>query len=68
MHTSVLHFLSPFLKSAIGDMENSGKRDIQAPLGFSGSSIGKESAYNAGDHGLIPGPGRSAGEGIGYPL
>ena len=32
------------------------------------SSVGKESAYNAGDSGLIPGSGRSAGEGIGYPL
>ena len=37
-------------------------------LGFSGSSAGKESACNAGDPGLIPGSGRSPGEGIGYPL
>ena len=29
---------------------------------------GKESACNAGDPGLTPGSGRSAGEGIGYPL
>ena len=29
---------------------------------------GKESAYNAGDAGLIPGLGRSLGEGIGNPL
>ena len=28
----------------------------------------KESACNAGDPGLIPGSGRSAREGIGYPL
>ena len=28
----------------------------------------KESTFNAGDPGLIPGTGRSAGEGIGYPL
>ena len=28
----------------------------------------KESACNAGDLGLIPGLGRSPGEGIGYPL
>ena len=33
-----------------------------------GSSAGKESVCNAGDLGLMPGPGRSAGEGIGYPL
>ena len=32
------------------------------------SSVGKESAYNSGDPGLIPGSGRSTGEGIGYPL
>ena len=32
-----------------------------------GSSWGKESAYNAGDPGSIPGSGRSAGKGIGYP-
>ena len=30
--------------------------------------VGEESACNAGDHGLIPGLGRSAGERIGYPL
>ena len=35
---------------------------------FPGSSVGKESTYNAGNPGLIPGLGRSAGEGIGYPL
>ena len=32
------------------------------------SSNGKESACNAGDPGSIPGSGRSAGEGKGYPL
>ena len=37
-------------------------------LGFPGSSAGRESACNAGDPRLIPGSGRSAGEGIGYPL
>ena len=31
-------------------------------------SVGKESACSAGDPGSIPGSGRSAGEGIGYPL
>ena len=31
-------------------------------------SAGKESTCNAGDPGLIPGSGRSAGEGKGYPL
>ena len=33
-----------------------------------GSSAGKESACSAGVPGLIPGLGRSAGEGIGYTL
>ena len=37
-------------------------------LGFPDSSVGKESACNAGDPSSIPGAGRSAGEGIGYPL
>ena len=32
------------------------------------SSVGKESACNAGDLDLIPGLGRSPGEGKGYPL
>ena len=36
--------------------------------GFSDSSVGKESACNAGDPGSIPGLGRSTGEGISYPL
>ena len=31
-------------------------------------SAGKESACNVGDLGLIPGLGRSPGEGKGYPL
>ena len=33
-----------------------------------GRLAGKESACNAGDPGLIPGAGRSVGEGIGYPF
>ena len=37
-------------------------------LCFPGGSARKESACNAGDLGLIPGLGRSPGEGSGYPL
>ena len=37
-------------------------------MGFPGSSVGKESTCNAGDPGSIPGSGRSAGGGKGYPL
>ena len=36
--------------------------------GFLDSSVGKESACNARDPGLIPESGRSLGKGIGYPL
>ena len=41
---------------------------LTSPGGFPGSSAGEESACNAGDPGWIPESGRSAGEGIGYPL
>ena len=37
-------------------------------LDFPGGSGGKESACNAGHLGLIPGLGRSSGEGNGNPL
>jgi len=36
--------------------------------GFPSGSDGKESACNVGDLGLIPGSGRSPGEGNGYPF
>ena len=47
-----------------------GQPDLQTSHkgGFFHSAVGKESACNAGDWGLIPGSGRSPGEGIGYPL
>ena len=38
------------------------------PLDFSGGSDGKASAYNVEDPGLIPGLGRSPGEGNDNPL
>ena len=41
---------------------------IHLTVGFSDSSVGKESACSAGDLGSIPGSGRSSGEGIGYLL
>ena len=37
-------------------------------MGFPGGSAGKESACNVGELGLIPGLGRSPGEGKCYPL
>ena len=51
--------------------EQSGKGPVSYKLalamGFPGGSVGKESAHNVGDPGLIPGLGRSPGEGNGYP-
>ena len=41
---------------------------IYAHIGFPRGSAGKESACNAGDLGLIPGLGRSPGEGNGCPF
>ena len=41
---------------------------LSLSLGFPDSSVGKEFACNAGDPDLIPGLGRSPGEGIGYLL
>ena len=38
------------------------------PQGFPGGSDGKESVCNGGDQVLIPGSGRSPGEGNGNPL
>ena len=37
-------------------------------MGFPGSSVSKESACSTGDPGLIPGLGRSTGEGNGKSL
>ena len=42
--------------------------NIISTCSFPDSSVGKESACNAGDHSSIPGLGGSAEEGIGYPL
>ena len=42
--------------------------DIGILKGFLSDSAGKGSACSAGDLGLIPGLGRSPGEGNGYPL
>ena len=36
---------------------------LNKPVGFPSGSVGKESAWNAGDPDLIPGMGRSPGEG-----
>ena len=41
---------------------------LYVTVGFPGSSAGKESTFNEGDPSLIPGSGRSPGEGIAYLL
>ena len=49
--------------------EQSQRGKITLPIGgFPGSLAGKEPTCNAGDPVSIPGLGRSAGEGIGYPF
>ena len=44
------------------------KRAFPVAIGFLGGSEVKASASNTGDPGLIPGSGRSPGEGNGNPL
>ena len=43
-------------------------REYATVWGFPYSSAGEEPSCSAGDPSLIPGMGRSPGEGIGYPL
>ena len=57
-----------FRSSIVAWFRNLNLVSIKTIMGFPGSSAGKESTCNAGDPGWIPGSGRSAGEGIGYPL
>ena len=57
--------LGPSLSSSFQSLETS---LLMLKWGFPHSSVGKESACNAGDPGSIPGLGRSTGDGIGYPL
>ena len=56
---SLFHFLRPDLKT---------RGAYIMAMGFPGGSAGKESTCNVGGLGLIPGLGRSPGEGNGYPL
>ena len=57
------------LSRKCGDFLSKGIRTwLSGFEGFPDSSAGNESTCIAGDPGSIPGSGRSAGEGIGYPL
>ena len=58
-----------FHTSTAGDMGLiPGWRTNLITWSFPDSSVGKESTCNPGDLSWIPGLGRSAGEGIGYPI
>ena len=63
---SVSEGLSMMLWQAQGSFEK--LQVFIGNLGFPYSSVGKESACNAGDLGLIPGLGKSPGEGNVNPL
>ena len=52
----------------ISDVEHLFMCLLAISKGFPHSSVGKESACNAGDPGSIPGSGRSIGKGIGDPF
>ena len=56
------------MKSLVVDSQCFPTMFLSMCLGFPDSSVGKESACNAGDPGSVPQSGRSTGEGIGYPL
>ena len=47
--------------------EKDPRKQISNFRAFPGGSVGKQSAWNAGNLGLIPGSGRSSGEGNGQP-
>ena len=63
---ALLQVITQYLNQAF--LENSSPLAPAIPCCLPGSSAGKKSTCNAGDPGSIPGLGRSAREGIGYPL
>ena len=64
-HSSILAWRIPWTVVHGVAKSWTGQSNLQ---GFPESSVGKESACNAGDPSLFPGLGRSAGEGIDYLL
>ena len=76
IYTSQKERIKSFYKSEEGIVKKriicmvsgNGKKQLRSHRSSPGSSDGKASAYNAGDPGLIPGSGRSPGEGNGNPL
>ena len=59
---------SPVAKTVYSQCRGPGLIPGQGTRGFPCGSAGKESTCNVGDLFLIPGLGRSSGEGKGYPL
>ena len=55
---------TPVQVLGLKDLLETDPRPTSVLLGFPGGSAGKQSACNAGDLGLIPGLGRSPGEGV----
>ena len=64
-HLTILPAQTPELQS---HHLTHGRAPFFPKFGFPGGSNDKESACTVGDPGLIPGLGRSPGEGTGYPL
>ena len=75
-HSSILAWKTPWMEEP-GRLQSMGSQRVgydwatslsHIYLGFPGGSDSKESAWNAGDLGLIPGLGWSPGEGSSYPF
>ena len=69
--SAVLYLLTEVPLTRIGILclyHSEYRRWLHCTRDFPNSSVGKESPCNAGDPSSIPGPGRSAGEGLGNPL
>ena len=60
--------MSAPLSQSLLNLQAFGAWAVMSPIGFPGGADDKESAYNIGDPGLIPGSGRSPGEGNGNSL
>ena len=68
MHPPTHTYLKAILFSDIQTEIPSFLLEVIYLTGFRHSSVGKESAFNEEEPGLIPRLGRSPGEGKGYPL
>ena len=66
MNGPLLHYF--FYHMGQEDLLGKDRLPTSVFLGFPGGSVGKESACNAGDLGLVPGLGRSPGEGERLPI